>query len=234
MDAHINLGLLHHDAGDLTEAETCYRRALQCGPESALAHFNLAVVLEDRGDKSGALKAYAEALRRAPDFREAHCNLAHLYEQLGRRLDAIRSHDRYFVEPTGGPGVSVGRKFTRREVGRLRGQNRRPHSEDPNLSKGVIGVSIYVGADRVGDTASLYVGQVLREGPARQAGIKAGDEVVTVNGAPVLGKAYDEIVQMVRGESRHRSKIGSKKRRGGPGRYRSLVWLSKNSIHGKI
>lgn len=92
VEAHINLGLLHHNAGDFTEAETCYRRALQFGPESALAHFNLAVVLEDRADKSGALTAYAEALKRAPDFREAHCNLAHLYEQLGRRLDAIRHY----------------------------------------------------------------------------------------------------------------------------------------------
>ena len=92
VEAHINLGLLHHDAEELTEAETCYRRALQFGPESALAHFNLAVVLEDRADKSGALAAYAEALKRAPEFREAHCNLAQLYEQLGRRLDAIRHY----------------------------------------------------------------------------------------------------------------------------------------------
>ena len=78
-----------NNAGELKEAETCYRRAQQYGPESAIAHFNLAVVLEDRADKSGALTAYAEALKRAPDFREAHCDLAHLYEQLGRRLDAI-------------------------------------------------------------------------------------------------------------------------------------------------
>ena len=90
-------------------------------------------------------------------------------------------------------------------------QNRRPHSDDANLSKGVIGVSMYVRADRVGDTASLYVGQVLREGPARQAGIKPGDEVVTVNGAPVLGKTYDEIVQIVRGEVGTEVKLGVRK-----------------------
>ena len=44
-----------NNAGELKEAETCYRRALQYGPESSIAHFNLAVVLEDRADKSGAL-----------------------------------------------------------------------------------------------------------------------------------------------------------------------------------
>jgi tetratricopeptide (TPR) repeat protein len=92
VEAHMNLGLLHYNAGDFEEAETCYRRALHVGPDSALAYFNLGVVLEDRQDKSGALAAYAEALRRAPDFREAHCNLAALYEQLGRRRDAIRHY----------------------------------------------------------------------------------------------------------------------------------------------
>lgn len=46
VEAHVNFGLLNHNAGELKEAETCYRRALQYGPDSALAHFNLAVVLE--------------------------------------------------------------------------------------------------------------------------------------------------------------------------------------------
>ena len=92
VEAHVNLGLLHHNAGELPEAEACYRRAVQYGPDVALAHFNLAVVLEDQQDKRGALAAYEEALKRAPEFREAHCNVAQLYEQLGRRRDALRHY----------------------------------------------------------------------------------------------------------------------------------------------
>ncbi len=88
------------------------------------------------------------------------------------------------------------------------GSQTRPQSDEANLSKGVIGVSMYVGADRVGDTASLYVSHVFREGSARQAGIKTGDEVVTVNGAPVLGKTYSQVVQMVRGEVGTEVKLG--------------------------
>jgi tetratricopeptide (TPR) repeat protein len=91
-DAHINLGLLHHDGGHLVEAERCYRRALEVQPGLALAHFNLGVVLEDRQKKSAALKAYQEALKHAPDFVEAHCNLAQLYEKLGRKRDAFRHY----------------------------------------------------------------------------------------------------------------------------------------------
>jgi tetratricopeptide (TPR) repeat protein len=91
-DAHINLGLLHHNAGELAEAEACYRQALRAEPKLALAHFNLAVVLEDQQKKSAAIAAYEEALKHAPDFFEAHCNLAKLYESLGRKRDAIRHY----------------------------------------------------------------------------------------------------------------------------------------------
>jgi tetratricopeptide (TPR) repeat protein len=90
VEAHANLGLLGHHIGHLNEAETCYRRALPYGPDSALAHFNLAVVLEAQEDTCGSLAAYQEALKRAPNLREAHCNLAQLYEQFGRRIDSIR------------------------------------------------------------------------------------------------------------------------------------------------
>jgi C-terminal processing protease CtpA/Prc len=72
----------------------------------------------------------------------------------------------------------------------------------------VIGVSMHVGAERVGDTSSLYVAHVHPEGPARQAGIKHGDEVLTVNGVPVTGKTYEQVVQMVRGEAGTELKLG--------------------------
>lgn len=91
-DAHINLGLLHHDLGNLVEAERCYRRALVYEPNLALAHFNLGVVLDDQQKKSAAVAAYKEALKYEPDFFEAHCNLAQLYEKLGRKRDAFRHY----------------------------------------------------------------------------------------------------------------------------------------------
>ena len=91
-DAHINLGLLNHNLGQLADAEACYRRALEHEPKLALAHFNLGVLLEDRHQKSAALSAYKEALLHEPDFFEAHCNLAQLYEKLGRKRDAFRHY----------------------------------------------------------------------------------------------------------------------------------------------
>lgn len=95
----------------------------------------------------------------------------------------------------------------------------RPHRDDPSLPNGVIGVSLHVGAERIGDPASLYVAHVHPEGPAQQAGLKHGDEVVTVNGASVTGKTYEQVVKMVRGEAGTAVKLGVK----GEGGLRELA-----------
>ena len=77
-------------------------------------------------------------------------------------------------------------------------------------SHGVIGVSLHVWAERIGDPASLYVNHVHPEGPAQQAGLKHGDEVVTVNGATVSGNTYGQVIKMVRGEAGTAVKLGVK------------------------
>jgi tetratricopeptide (TPR) repeat protein len=88
--AHLNLGRLLHEAGDLREAEVHYRAALEDGRHRALAAFNLGVVLEDQGLTDEALFAYARAVEANPELPDAHHNLARLLEQLGRKADALR------------------------------------------------------------------------------------------------------------------------------------------------
>ena len=90
----------------------------------------------------------------------------------------------------------------------------RPQGDEANLPNGVIGVSLHVGAERIGDPASLYVAHVHPEGPAQQAGLKHGDEVVTVNGASVTGMTYEQVVKMVRGEAGTVVKLGVKREGG--------------------
>ena len=89
-------------------------------------------------------------------------------------------------------------------------QVQRPHGDEVDMPKGVIGISLHVGAERIGDPASLYVAHVHPEGPAQQAGLKHGDELVTVNGAAVTGKTYEQVIQMVRGEAGTAVKLGVK------------------------
>ena len=56
------------------------------------------------------------------------------------------------------------------------------HGNETKLPNGVIGLSLHVWAERIGDPAVLYVGMVRPEGPAQQAGLRHGDEVTTVEG----------------------------------------------------
>jgi C-terminal processing protease CtpA/Prc len=84
------------------------------------------------------------------------------------------------------------------------------HGDDAKLPNGVIGVSLQVGAERIGDPAVLYVGMVHPEGPAHQAGLRHGDEVMTVDGTAVAGKSYEQVVKMIRGEPGAVVKLGIK------------------------
>ena len=84
------------------------------------------------------------------------------------------------------------------------------HEEDAKLPSGVIGVSLQVGAERIGDPSVLYVGMVHPEGPAQQAGLRHGDEIVTVDGTAVSGKSYEQVVKMIRGEAGTVVKLGVK------------------------
>ncbi|MGE0645976.1 MAG: PDZ domain-containing protein [Nitrospira sp.] len=74
------------------------------------------------------------------------------------------------------------------------------HGKETKLPNGVIGAVIQVGAERIGEPAALYVMKVRQDGPAQQAGLRHGDEIVSVNGTSVSGKSYEEIVSMIRGE----------------------------------
>ncbi len=84
------------------------------------------------------------------------------------------------------------------------------HGDNTKLPKGVIGLSLQIGAEQIGDPAILYVGMVHPEGPAHKAGLGHGDEVVSVDGTPVNGKRYEEVVGMIRGEAGTSVKIGVK------------------------
>ena len=90
---------------------------------------------------------------------------------------------------------------------------REPANEAGNsqVPKGIIGASLRILADRIGDRTSLYIAQVHPEGPAQQAGLKHGDEVVSVNGESVIGKTYEEVIKMIRGEAGTEVKLGVKR-----------------------
>jgi tetratricopeptide (TPR) repeat protein len=78
------------EAGQLAEAETLYRQALEACGENAVLCYNLGIVLEDLERKSDALAMYQRSLAVDPAFADCHYNLALLYEALGKAREAIR------------------------------------------------------------------------------------------------------------------------------------------------
>ena len=89
-DAHLNLGRLMHESGDLEFAEEHYRAALALRPDDATASFNLGVVLEDRHQPDAALATYEAALQADPKHADAHFNAARLHDLAGRYEAALR------------------------------------------------------------------------------------------------------------------------------------------------
>jgi len=95
IDAHINLGRLLHEDGDLRGAEKQYRDALSADPAHPVAAFTLGVALDDQGRLADAAEAYRRAIELDPDNPDAHYNLAGILERQHDKAGAVRHLTRY-------------------------------------------------------------------------------------------------------------------------------------------
>jgi tetratricopeptide (TPR) repeat protein len=100
-DAHINMGRLRHERGDLEGAEGHYRQALSSRPDDPTAMFNLGVALEDQHEHADAIETYERAIALNPQNADAHYNAARLYERGGDYGASLR-HLRAYRDLTRG------------------------------------------------------------------------------------------------------------------------------------
>ena len=75
-----------------------------------------------------------------------------------------------------------------------------PASPHPTLSSGIVGLALHLTAKRVGDPARLVIRAVHPSGPAGRAGITHGEEIYAVDEHAIVGKTYQEVVGLIRGE----------------------------------
>ena len=86
------VGVQHHRAGRLAEAEACYRRVLTAQPNNADALSNLGVALKGLGRLDDAIAAYRQAIAIRPDSAEAHSNLGNALRDRGELDEAVTAY----------------------------------------------------------------------------------------------------------------------------------------------
>ena len=74
-DAYFDMGVTHHDQGDMRRAAIAYRHALSLRPDFWEAHSNLGAVLHDQGKLDEAIAEYRSAKRLRPDEASIRNNL---------------------------------------------------------------------------------------------------------------------------------------------------------------
>ena len=79
-----------------------------------------------------------------------------------------------------------------------------PHAPHPGpntpMASGIVGLALHITATKIGEPARLIIRAVHPSGPAARAGITHGEEISSVNGQPLAGKTYQEVVSHIRGE----------------------------------
>ncbi len=88
----LSLALKHHQAGNLAEAETLYRRVLQAERCNPNALHLLGVVAHQVGNYDLAVDFIKQALHLHPAFPEAHNNLGIVLKDQGKLAEAIGSY----------------------------------------------------------------------------------------------------------------------------------------------
>lgn len=90
----IELGVEHHQAGRLAEAEKIYRRILATDPRNADALYLLGVIAHQVGMHDGAVQLIEQAIRLDPSNPHFHNDLGEAYSALRRPGDALRCFER--------------------------------------------------------------------------------------------------------------------------------------------
>jgi len=92
-DIHYHLGILLQDKGQIDEAITCYRKAIQLNP-FADTYYNLALAIQDKGQIDEAIICYQKAISMNPNDAEAHSNLGQLLQRKGQIDEAITCYQK--------------------------------------------------------------------------------------------------------------------------------------------
>jgi Flp pilus assembly protein TadD len=90
-ESWLNLGVIHAGRGELDDAETAYRKAIEIEPRIPMAYLNLADLYRQKGDDAAGIQLLQEAQLRQPNSPDLHYGM-------GLALVRQRRYDEALVE----------------------------------------------------------------------------------------------------------------------------------------
>jgi tetratricopeptide (TPR) repeat protein len=109
LEAHINLGVVLYQLGQVDDACLAFDAAVRLDPESGIARYNLGCVLEERGEIGRAIDHLRRAEQLMPSHPDVHFNLALAYEKHGNRALAREQWILYLKYAPNGPWADQAR-----------------------------------------------------------------------------------------------------------------------------
>jgi uncharacterized protein (TIGR02466 family) len=117
--ALLSLGVQHHEAGRLPQAEALYRRVLELDAGNADALHLLGVLVDQIGQHDKALELIKAAIQHNPRNPHYHANLANVLQALGSRDEATVALERAFALDPGMVTALTNLGALRQQQGRM-------------------------------------------------------------------------------------------------------------------
>jgi tetratricopeptide (TPR) repeat protein len=92
------LAVRHHQAGNLGQAEECYRQIVQANPGNPIALNGLGSVLAQQGKLADAVTCFQEALQANPNDLQLHHNLGLVFARQGNHVAAIAQFEQVLLQ----------------------------------------------------------------------------------------------------------------------------------------
>jgi tetratricopeptide (TPR) repeat protein len=88
----LDIGIQHHQAGRLAEAQQAYQQVLQQNPHSSDAIHLLGVLAHQANQHEQAIQLIQQAIKLRPKAADYHCNLANVYRALKQYDNSIKAY----------------------------------------------------------------------------------------------------------------------------------------------